>query len=394
MQVNTRKFLEQISDLLHENQSFGLSLGNYAGAESQLKQLQAKTILLKKHYKINLVYKYAQKDITKNIDYEQFTLLLPQLLNWQNFRTAHLKTAQITANLTQITETKAKLLQTVQAVSQELAVEHNRNKNLKITDTNKAYWQALNLADAHGNIYKNAQDKYRQINHFLEQLSPIFDNYKNENIHLADMGSGKGYLTFALYDYLTYVQGIKAHVLGIELRPELVQLCNSIARKSGFDGLRFEQGSIQEAHLQKLDLLIALHACDTATDQAIAQGIQAQAQAIVVAPCCHKQIRRQIEAGKAKNIQEFTNKYGIFLERQAEMITDGIRCLILNYFGYKTKVLEFVGLEHTPKNVLIIAQKTKNKPQYNREILAEIAKVKAFWGIEQHYLESLLKLTQ
>jgi len=148
-----------------------------------------------------------------------------------------------------------------------------------------------------------------------------------------------------------------------------------------------------------VNLLIALHACDTATDDAIFKGIKANAELIVVAPCCHKQIRREIEQHKVKNDVSFLTKYGIFLERQAEMVTDGIRALILEYFGYKTKVFEFISDAHTPKNVLVVGVKKSPKsgvrsPQFDEQnaILEKIKASKAYFGIEYHHLERLLDL--
>ena len=135
-----------------------------------------------------------------------------------------------------------------------------------------------------------------------------------------------------------------------------------------------------------------MHACDTATDEAIFKGITKSADLIVVAPCCHKQIRREMEKGKPANDLDFLLKHGIFLERQAEMITDGIRALILEYFGYKTKIFEFISDVHTPKNIMITAKKlTKNKVD-KAAILEKIKTTKAYFGIETHYLETLIDL--
>ena len=210
---------------------------------------------------------------------------------------------------------------------------------------------------------------------------------------MADMGSGIGFLTFALYDYLLNHQQ-KAEVVGIEFRKDLVDLCNNIAKKANFDQLHFVEGTIDSYESEKINLLIALHACDTATDDAIYKGIKANAELIVVAPCCHKQIRREMEKGKAKNEVNFITKHGIFLERQAEMVTDGMRALILEYFGYKTKVFEFVSGVHTPKNVLVVGVKGKKLPtsQKQAEILKEIKATKAYFGIGYHYLEKRFAL--
>ncbi|MFC0182914.1 SAM-dependent methyltransferase [Pseudarcicella hirudinis] len=207
------------------------------------------------------------------------------------------------------------------------------------------------------------------------------------------MGSGKGYLTFALYDYLHNVLKLNTEITGVEYRQDMVDLCNRIAGKSGFNQLNFVQGTIEEFESEHINLLIALHACDTATDDAIYKGIRAGAELIVVAPCCHKQIRREIEKNKAENELNFLTKYGIFLERQAEMVTDGIRALILEYFGYKTKVFEFISDAHTPKNVLVVGIKSKERDDKKAGILKKIQETKTYFGIDYHHLERLLKLS-
>jgi hypothetical protein len=201
------------------------------------------------------------------------------------------------------------------------------------------------------------------------------------------MGSGKGYLTFALYDYLQNVIKQKATVYGIEMRDDLVNKCNSIAEHVGFDGLHFKKGTIQDAEIPAPDMLIALHACDTATDDAIYKGIKANAKLIICAPCCHKQIRKQISPD---NELKSITRHGILLERQAEMVTDAIRALLLEANGYKTRVFDFIATEHTPKNVMIVAikadQPITNKPEY----LDKVDGLKKLFNIKTHYLETLL----
>jgi SAM-dependent methyltransferase len=224
-------------------------------------------------------------------------------------------------------------------------------------------------------------------------LRPLIDELVTDEIlKVVDMGAGKGYLTFALYDYLVNVAKRKAQVTGIEFRPDMVKLGNQIASDSGFEDLKFDEGTIQTYECNNINVLIALHACDTATDEAIFKGITKSADLIVVAPCCHKQIRREMEKSKPNNELDFLLKHGIFLERQAEMVTDGIRSLILEYFGYKTKIFEFISDVHTPKNIMITAQKlTKNKVD-KVAILEKIKTTKSYFGIQSHYLETLIEL--
>lgn len=390
MNQNQSNFLAHIAQSI-ENQSFiSLTLGNYNGEEPLLRQLIIRQIFLKNVPHLSFVYRYQNRDITKNLAIAPGLARINTLIDWSHFRASHLKTSSTNFDFSYLNAQKTRLKQLKNTVNKSAAQQHNSPKNYKISNTNKGYLKALQLADAQGNIYKNAQDKFRQINHFLDQLSPVFEKFdKSENISIADMGSGKGYLTFAIYDYLHSQAYQQLKVLGVEMRPDLVAFCNQTAQESQFTGLLFEENSIQTAQIASLDILIALHACDTATDDAIIKGIKAGAGAIVVAPCCHKQIRREMERSKTTNQATFITKYGTFLERQAEMLTDGMRCLILNYFGYKTKVLEFVSVDHTPKNVLIIAEKGKTNTNDQEKIKAQLTELKAFWGIGKHYLERI-----
>lgn len=202
------------------------------------------------------------------------------------------------------------------------------------------------------------------------------------------MGSGKGYLTFALYDFLTNHLGMQPQVTGIELRQNLVDFCNQTARDAGFAGLHFVAQDIADYRPDRLDMLIALHACDTATDLALAKGIHARAGIVVAAPCCHKQIRRDMAA---RNELAPVLRHGILEERQAEIVTDGIRALLLEANGYKTSVFEFISTEHTAKNVMITAVAGGEKSSGKKAAaLEKVAALKAGFGVKEHFLEKLL----
>jgi hypothetical protein len=171
------------------------------------------------------------------------------------------------------------------------------------------------------------------------------------------MGSGKGYLSFALFDYLQNTLKLPVKLTGVEFRQDLVDLCNKIAKESKFSNLQFVQDTIENYKSdKKIDVLIALHACDTATDDAIHKGISHNAELIITAPCCHKQIRKEMTRCTANKELSSLLSHGIFIERQAEMVTDNLRALYLEKANYSTKVFEFIATEHTPKNILITAQ--------------------------------------
>ena len=203
---------------------------------------------------------------------------------------------------------------------------------------------------------------------------------------MVDFGSGKGYLTFAVHDWLRHTRGVDARVTGVELRQDLVALCGGVIDRLGLEGMAYEQGDVRDYHPQALNVMIALHACDIATDYAIHLGIRAGAEIILSSPCCHKQVRPQL---LSPHPLRPILQHGIHLGQEAEMLTDGLRALLLDAAGYDTQVFEFISLEHTNKNKMILAVK-RAKPRDNTEVLAQIREIKAFYGIREQALESLL----
>ncbi len=382
-----------IQNSLNDNTFVKISLGDYKGSEVDLKNIYVKQILIKQVPHLSFTYRYKTRDIVKNHQPDEAIELIESLVGSNGFRILTLFTTIFDYSLAQTKGEKWAITQNQPTNTKVISIEHDKPKNRKIATTNKRYLTELNITDASGLVFKNAQDKYRQINHYVEILSSLLVELpERDSINVVDMGSGKGYLTFALYDYLNNVVNKSAQVTGVEFRNDMVALCNKIADNSGFDKLHFVENTIENYQNANINVLIALHACDTATDDAIWKGISANADLIVVAPCCHKQIRREIEKHKVCNNLDFLTKYGIFLERQAEMVTDGIRALVLNYFGYSTKVFEFVSDAHTPKNVLIVGQKKQIQGTDMAAVLQKIKETKMYFGIGYHHLERIAGL--
>lgn len=387
------EFISSLSESILNNSFIKLSLGNYKGSEEGLKNIYVKRILIKREEKLNFTFRYKTRDITKNFTVEEGGKLIQTSIE-NGFKIATLFTNEFDLIMETLNNQKVTIRKTnPSSKGTVVSLDHDHAKKRLIESQGKGYLHELKITDAEGNVYKNAQDKYKQINHYVDILSSLIKEIPNDKLKkVVDMGSGKGYLTFALYDYLTNVLQLETTVTGVEFRPDMVELCNNIAQKTGFGDLQFVEGTIEDYDSQNTNILIALHACDTATDDAIYKGITAQADLIVVAPCCHKQIRREMEKNKASNELDFLTKYGIFLERQAEMVTDGIRAMILEYFGYKTKVFQFISDAHTPKNVLVVGIKGKINPKKQAEILEKLKVTKEYFGIGYHHLERLVGL--
>lgn len=387
------ELFELLKISLKENCFVKFSLGNYKGSIESLKNCYVKKILIKQEDKLSFTYRYQTKDIVKNYSIEEGIDILLDFISKGEFKHATLFTLTNDIIFEYLNKDKTTLRKSNPSQQQLPSLEHNLQKNRLINTDGKSYLHLLKITDEKGKVIPSSQDKYKQINHYVELLSPLIKNLpKRDTLNVLDMGAGKGYLTFALYDYLTQVLHLKAEVTGVEYRKDLVDLCNDIAKKSNFNDLHFTQGTIMDYDAHQANVLIALHACDTATDDAIFKGIKANADLIVVAPCCHKQIRREIEKHKTKNDLDFLLKHGIFLERQAEMLTDGLRSLILEYFDYSTKVFQFISEAHTPKNVMIVAEKKVKTEAQKKEILQKIKSSKEYFGIEYHQLEKLMEL--
>jgi len=365
-----------------------VALGHYQGREEDLKGVQARPVVIRNEHKLSFTYRYRTRDIIKNADAAESIRRIEHAFA-DGFRSGTLFTAGFDLTLERKAKGRDNLRRGI-ATHPVADLAHDRPKSRLISTGGKSYLHALGITDASGSVLKTAQDKYRQINRYVELLAPMITADMRT---VADMGAGKGYLTFALYDYMASTGGAPLRITGVEQRADLVSQCNAIAVQSGFSGLQFVQGTIRDYDASGVNILIALHACDTATDDALAKGIAAGSELIVVAPCCHKQIRREMEKAADVNARDFLLRHGIFLERQAEMVTDGVRALILEYAGYSTRIFEFIADEHTAKNVMIVGQKNPKVRKGSSVVLDKIREAKDRFGIGTHYLETLLNMT-
>jgi SAM-dependent methyltransferase len=240
--------------------------------------------------------------------------------------------------------------------------------------------------------------KWKQINKFVEvfasalRASHLLDvdptaKAARRPVRVVDFGAGKGYLTFAVHDHLLHQPGVDAQVAGVELRPDMVRLGNAVVAQLGLAGLRFEEGDVRSRAVQPIDVMIALHACDTATDHAIHLGLRGGASIILCSPCCHKELRPQL---LSPHPLRPILQHGVHLGQQAEMLTDGLRAMLLDACGYDTQVFEFVALEHTQKNKMILAVK-RTQLQSADAVWGQIDDIKAFYGIRDQCLETLLR---
>jgi hypothetical protein len=381
-QVAVSDFMKALGHSIDEDTFIKLTLSKPSRKSNDIKNIYTKLIKLKSEPALSFILRYPTKDVTKNYSIEEGLAVISLWLG-EDFLSAHLFTTQEDISLLYNKKRKARLMKQAATKQKTPPRTHNHQKQYRIA-ADAPYLPAMGIASQKGKILASAQRKYRQINKYIEIIDQIINQVDLPNTpHIVDMGSGKGYLTFALYQYLHEQLGVEASIMGIELREQLVDFCNTLSDDLGYEQLSFAAMDIHDYKAERIDMLIALHACDIATDIAIAKGITAGAEVIIVAPCCHKQIRKEMSCQTP--LQQVL-RHGIMEERQAEIVTDGIRALLMEARGYQTKVFEFISTEHTPKNVMIVGVKSKT----NEEALATVAAIKKDFGVGTHYLEELL----
>jgi SAM-dependent methyltransferase len=391
MQDRKTEFLDCFRNAVRSGTLVRLTLSGYHGGDSTLKKVLVRSITLRVGPRLSFVYRHATRDITKNFTDEEGLARVETLLG-EEFQTANLSTTEQSAQLELRDGREPRLVVGKPGHASVPEMKHDHVKKRLIDPRQSPWLHALGVTTAEGRAAKGMEAKFRQINKFIEILQPLLGEAGlngKDNFTLVDMGCGKGYLTFAAFEFLVRNGRGNANVRGIEARPELVELCNRVAVENRFDGLRFEAGTIERTSLDRADVLVALHACDTATDDAIAKGIQAGASLILVAPCCHKELRPQL---RSPPVLADALKHGILRERQAEFITDALRAALLELAGYETKVFEFISTEHTAKNLMIAAAKRRHSK--DREELAQrVRELAAFYGIKSQRLAEQLGMS-
>jgi len=376
------RFLALLCSAMRDGALMKLALGKYRGTDAALRQILIRPVTLKAGPHLAFVWRYATRDITKNLPPDAALAKIESLLG-HDFLDAHLFTATQRAQLETTPDGAARLrVRATHDANNTAPTAHDRAKSHLIPAT--APWlRGLGVTNDRGQPREGMADKFRQIQKFAELLTHLLAESAlpaDRPLNVVDMGSGKGYLTFAVASLL----GARASVRGIEVRDELVALCNRVAGENDFAGrLRFLTGTIADTPLDGCDVLIALHACDTATDDALARGIAAGAQLLVVAPCCQKELRPQLTAPP---VLAGPLRHGIFQERHAEFATDALRAELLEWAGYRTKVFEFVSTEHTAKNLMIAAIKARARGTPDDEAARRVRDVAQFYGIRSQAL--------
>jgi hypothetical protein len=402
------RFFDALAASLADGRFRRLVLAKPRPGAGELQRVSVRRIDLRGQACLQLVSQQRTRDLTENLPLDEAQariegLLGPQLAHGHLF-CADEELQLLISRKGRIALHRSRVAQAEVESADGAATGHARQKR-RLLALDAPFLQALGVVDRGGALVPAMARKWKQINKFVEVLDHALDEAGLAQgepppgaapLQVVDFGAGKGYLTFATHHHLTdrtTGRGWPARTLGVELRQELVDLCNDAARRCAMGGLQFECGDVSRVLPPQVDVMIALHACDTATDHALNAGIRAGAAVILSSPCCHKQLRPQLELPA---VLRPMLRHGIHLGQEAEMLTDSLRALLLESRGYEAQVFEFVSLEHTSKNKMILAVKRRQPlPAARREaLLSQIAGIKAFYGIREHALETLLDVDQ
>lgn len=401
------RFLDLLRTAVAEGTLVKLTLGKPRGADPTLHNLFVRPVALKAGPHLAFLWRHATRDVTKNHAPEEALAQLGRLIG-TDFLDAHLFTPAQNAQFESQPDGSARLKVTAPSAPRVAPAATHDRPRVHLIPADAPWLRALGVTNDRGQPREGMADKFRQIQKFAELVShlvaeafPIPSPSAGATdatpspvappapLRVVDMGSGKGYLTFAL----AHVLGTRAQVRGIELRPELVDLCNRVARTHGFaDRLEFAAGTIAAAPVGPgdCDVLIALHACDTATDDALARGVAAGARLLIVSPCCQKELRPQLVSPP---VLAGALRHGIFAERQAEFVTDALRAQLLECVGYQTKVFEFISTEHTARNLMIAAvRRPADSAAGDATALDRMRAFASFYGIRRQRLAEHLAL--
>ena len=350
--------VNELINIAFNNDSFISATLSNPKDKNYYRKLEIKLINIKLTSVYQFIYYSDTQVFHKNLNYkEAIKTFEEEILN--KYKNATLFTQENDYNLfsNRLSEVSIKKLKPSKV---KVAQTNNRQKNYILPEnTFIPFLYELGIVSEEGKMHNSKYSKFKQVNRYLEFIDDIIDNFdKNKKINIIDFGCGKSYLTFATHYYFKEIKKLNVNIIGLDLKKDVIDHCNKIVNKYHLEGIKFLNGDIKDyISDEDVDMVISLHACDIATDYALNQAINWGSKVILAVPCCQHEVNKQI---KSKSLSAI-NEYGLIQERIASLLTDLSRAEILKYNGYKTQILEFIDLEHTPKNILIRAVKTNNK---------------------------------
>jgi SAM-dependent methyltransferase len=380
---------ELIHSLFTENALLQATVsGPRTKTEGQASKVKVKPVLLRHRQHYQFAFTVGPKELHENLDPEAAEARLAGLLR-TDYKQGLLQSAEADYQVLVDKKGRAGILRkpaTKQKTEMELG--HNRRKKYVLEEgTPVPFLVELGVMNAQGKVSAAKYDKFRQINRFLEMVADVIPALPaNRPLTVIDFGCGKSYLTFALYHYLVHSLGREVRMTGLDLKADVIEHCSGLAERLNYEGLRFQVGDINRYdEAEQVDMVVTLHACDTATDAALEKAVRWNADVILSVPCCQHELFTQLENSTLMPMLE----HGIIKERFAALATDSVRARLLELLGYKSQILEFIDMEHTPKNLLIRAVKQRNGNADLPALAASYLEFKRFLGITP-YMEKVL----
>lgn len=361
IEVEYAQLVDRLKTAIDREELVTATISQPRSKSNDLRRVKLKPVLLKETYHIQFEYQYERVMKHKNLQRDEAMQELVALLDSFRQGQFQLKSSDVQFQLSKKFKVTFKERQTT---AKQVQLTHNREKQYVLPLHEPVpFLIRLGVQSEDGNVKRQKYDKFKQINRFLEFIEDSIKHLPTDRtIRILDFGSGKSYLTFALYHFLHEMKGYDVHITGLDLKKEVIEECAGIARDLGYERLEFLVGDINEYEGESaVDMVVTLHACDVATDMALARAVRWGAQVILSVPCCQKELNRQLDA---KSLDVML-QHGLIKERFASLATDSIRAELLGFVGYEAQLLEFIDMEHTPKNILIRAFLT------NREASAE-----------------------
>jgi SAM-dependent methyltransferase len=387
------EFRQWAKDQMHDESRFikAVFSGLRHGHKQQWRRVVVRPVILRSKRHLQVSYFDEKRDITKNYTGDEVALMLDEVLSlpFSHF-TLQTTEREIQARISK----KGKVFMQDKKTDQPRplpSMTHDRQKAVLLSVENAGdFLSAIGILTPDGRIKSNMQRKYRQINEFLRLIveTRAFEQIAHSPITIVDCGCGSAHLTFAVYHYLSTIVHIPAQITGVDIKTELLDQQVQLARKLGWEGVTFHNSTIIDFTPETPpDIVLALHACDTATDEALAQAIRWDSHMIFSAPCCHHNLQAQIEQQVVPEVFKPVMRHGILKERLGDVLTDSFRAQLMRVMGYRTEVVEFISAEHTDKNLMIRGVKTS--PPGDPKAIEEYRDLKAYWHV-QPYLEKLL----
>ncbi|KNF09972.1 methyltransferase domain [Gottschalkia purinilytica] len=377
---------ELLNDVIeNEKMIYGVLSNQRKKDNNNFIKVNLKPVLIKGEKKIQFTYEYNSKVMHKNLGKSDSIEELDELL--KNYFKQGMFFA-IDADYQVLISKKGKVnILKKKPTKEQISLSHNRKKEYIINEgTPCDFLIRLGIMNESGKVYNKKYDKFKQINRFLEIVSDIVPHIKGkETFNIIDFGCGKSYLTFALYYYFVKILKLNVNIIGLDLKSDVIEFCNNVAKDLNYNKLRFIHGDIKDFDdIEKVNMIVTLHACDTATDAALAKAVNWNTDIILSVPCCQHELFKKINSSTMKPML----KHGIIKEKLSSLITDSLRANLLEILGYSTQLLEFIDVEHTPKNILIRSIKSG---KIDKSCIDEYKSFKEAWGIKDIYLEKALE---